>query len=311
MSDLKIVFAGTPEFSVPTLRRLLASGFNVQAVLTQPDRPAGRGRKLTASPIKKLAIEHQLPVWQPESLKDEAWQEKLAQLQPDFLVVVAYGLILPQAVLDIPNIAPLNIHASLLPRWRGAAPIHRSIEAGDSETGVCIMHMQAGLDTGPVYACESVDLDDEINTGQLHDHLSLKGADLLGQLLSQWYLTGELPKARPQNDAEKTYAHKIQKSEANLDWQESALSLDRKIRAFSPWPVCSANLAGETVKIHLARLLDSKVHSVKPGTILGADKNGIDVATGDGVLRLLSIQRPGGKAVPVADYLNAHPILVN
>ncbi len=302
----RIVFAGTPDFSVPTLRALHAAGHAIPLVLTQPDRPAGRGRKLRPSPVKTTAEALDLPVGQPETLRDPDWQQQLAALEPDFLVVVAYGLILPQAVLDIPARAPINIHASLLPRWRGAAPIHRAIEAGDDETGICLMHMEAGLDTGPLYDCTRVPLDEHITTGQLHDQLAETGAQALVRFLQRVEREG-LPRPVPQPETGVTYAEKIRKEETRLDWQQPAEVLARKVRAFSPWPACQAEVAGQTLKIQQAVALNRP--ATRPaGKVEAAGPDGLDMACGQGVLRLLQVQRPGGRPVPVRDYLNAQPL---
>ncbi len=302
----RIVFAGTPDFSVPTLRALHAAGHTIPLVLTQPDRPAGRGRKLRPSPVKTTAEALGLPVGQPETLRDPGWQQQLAALAPDFLVVVAYGLILPQAVLDIPARAPINIHASLLPRWRGAAPIHRAIEAGDAETGICLMHMEAGLDTGPLYDCTRVPLDANITTGQLHDQLAETGAQTLIRFLQRVESTG-LPRPVPQPASGVTYAEKIRKEETRLDWQQPAEILARKVRAFSPWPACQAEVAGQAIKIQQAVALNRPA-SQPPGKVEAAGPEGLDMACGQGVLRLLQVQRPGSRPVPVRDYLNARPL---
>jgi methionyl-tRNA formyltransferase len=299
---MKIVFAGTPEFAVPSLRAA-ARRHEVIAVYTQPDRPAGRGRGLTPSPVKLEAIARGIPVLQPESLKSPESQEALRRLAPDLIVVVAYGLILPKAVLAIPRDGCWNVHASLLPRWRGAAPIQRAIEAGDAETGVDLMLMEAGLDTGPVLMQQRTPIGAEETGGQLHDRLAELGAQVLSDGLG--LLRANLrpvPQAQPAEGV--TYAHKLDKAEARLDWTQSAQVLARRVRAFNPWPVAEAQLAGERVRIHGAVALEQDV-AVAPGTVLAASKHGIDVACGDGVLRLLVLQREGGKAISAADYLNA------
>ncbi len=306
MREFRIVFAGTPDFSVPVLEALYRAGHHLPLVLTQPDRPAGRGRRLRPPPVKARALELGLAVGQPETLRDTAWQARLAELEPDFLVVVAYGLILPRPVLDIPRLAPVNIHASLLPRWRGAAPIQRAIEAGDDETGVCLMHMDAGLDTGPVYHCARVPLDERITAGQLHDRLAQLGARELVAFLEQVADKG-LPRPVPQNEQGVTYAEKIRKEEAWLDWQADAATLARKVRAFHPWPVCQAEVAGQILKIHRAMPLDCQATQAA-GKIQAASSEGLDIACGRGVLRLLEVQRPGGRPVSVRDFLNAQPL---
>ena len=301
---LKLVFAGTPEFADPSLRAALA-GSEVLAVFTQPDRPAGRGRQPTPSPVKQAALEANVRVLQPETLRTPEAQAVLAQLQPDLLIVVAYGLILPQAVLDIPRFGAWNVHASLLPRWRGAAPIQRAIEAGDAETGVCLMQMRKGLDTGPVLLRRETSIGAEETAGQLHDRLSILGAQVLAEglhLLSE----NRLPQAEEQDDAQAVYAHKLDKAEAKLGWNTPAIELARRVRAFSPWPIAEAALSGERLRIHTAMAIEG---TGTPGNIIAASKHGIDVACGQGALRLLTVQRDGGKALAAADYLNAHPAL--
>jgi methionyl-tRNA formyltransferase len=304
---MRIIFAGTPEFALPSLRAA-AERNEVVAVYTQPDRPAGRGRGMTASPVKREAIARGIPVLQPESLKGELMQDVLRQLAPDLMVVVAYGLILPRKVLAIPRYGCWNVHASLLPRWRGAAPIQRAIEAGDADTGVCLMQMEAGLDTGPVLLSQSTPIHAEETGGQLHDRLAELGAQVLGDGLGL-LRAGMSPTPRPQPELGVTYAHKLEKEEARLDWSQSADMLARKVRAFEPWPVAEAVVAGERLRIHGAVALDLK-HSAAPGTLLAASKQGIDIACAQGALRLRVIQRDGGKAITAADYLNARRDLV-
>lgn len=299
---MRIVFAGTPEFAVPCLRAA-ARHQEVVAVYTQPDRPAGRGRGLMASPVKLEAIERGIPVFQPETLKDPAAQEQLRALQPDLMVVVAYGLILPKAVLAIPRHGCWNVHASLLPRWRGAAPIQRAIQAGDAETGVCLMQMEAGLDTGPVLLEQRTAIGGADTGGQLHDRLAELGAQVLADGLGL-LRAGLKPVAQPQPEAGVTYAHKLDKAQARLDWNEDAGALARRVRAFNPWPIAEASLAGERLRIHGAvSLADNQGKA--PGTVLAASKDGIDIACGQGALRLRVVQREGGKAITAADYLNA------
>ena len=300
---LRIVFAGTPEFAAEHLKALLDSPYQIVAVYTQPDRPAGRGQKLAPSPVKQLALEHGIAVLQPPTLRNAEAQAELAALKPDLLVVVAYGLILPQAVLDIPTQGCWNVHASLLPRWRGAAPIQRAIEAGDTRSGVCLMRMEKGLDTGPVLLSQKTAIGELETGGQLHDRLSELGAQVLADGLGL-LRAGLLPVAQPQPEAGVTYAHKLDKHEAKLDWSQAATALANKVRAFNPWPVAEAELAGERVRIHgaIALALD---HGRVPGTVLAAGRDGIDIACGDGALRIRSLQREGGKAITAADYLNA------
>ncbi len=299
---MRIVFAGTPEFAVSSLRAA-ARHHEVVAVYTQPDRPAGRGRGLAPSPVKLEAVARGIPVYQPESLKDEAAQQQLRDLQPDLMVVVAYGLILPKAVLAIPTHGCWNVHASLLPRWRGAAPIQRAIQAGDATTGVCLMQMEAGLDTGPVLLHQELPIAATDTGGQLHDKLAELGAQVLSDGLGL-LRAGIKPIARPQPEQGVTYAHKLDKAEARLDWAQDADALARTVRAFNPWPIAEATLAGERVRIHGAVALDL-AHGQAPGTVLAASRDGIDIACGQGALRLRTLQREGGKAITAADYLNA------
>ncbi|MFF2048902.1 methionyl-tRNA formyltransferase [Stenotrophomonas bentonitica] len=304
---MKIVFAGTPEFAVSSLRAA-ARHHEVVAVYTQPDRPAGRGRGLAPSPVKLEAIARGIPVFQPESLKTPEAQQQLRDLAPDLMVVVAYGLILPKAVLTIPTHGCWNVHASLLPRWRGAAPIQRAIQAGDAETGVCLMQMEAGLDTGPVLLKQHIAISANDTGGQLHDRLAELGAQVLSDGLGL-LRAGIKPIAQPQPEAGVTYAHKLDKAEARLDWAQDAHALARTVRAFNPWPITEAMLAGERVRIHGAIALDDN-QGKAPGTLLAASRDGIDIACGHGALRLRVLQREGGKAITAADYLNARRDLV-
>lgn len=299
---MRIVFAGTPEFAVSSLRAA-ARHHEVVAVYTQPDRPAGRGRGLAPSPVKLEAVARGIPVYQPESLKGVAAQQQLRDLQPDLMVVVAYGLILPKAVLAIPTHGCWNVHASLLPRWRGAAPIQRAIQAGDAKTGVCLMQMEAGLDTGPVLLHQELPIAATDTGGQLHDKLAELGAQVLSDGLGL-LRAGIKPIARPQPEQGVTYAHKLDKAEAKLDWAQDAGALARTVRAFNPWPIAEATLAGERVRIHGAVALEAD-HGQAPGTVLAASRDGIDIACGQGALRLRVLQREGGKAITAADYLNA------
>ena len=299
---MRVVFAGTPEFAVPCLRAA-ASKAEVVAVYTQPDRPAGRGRGLTPSPVKLEAVQRGIPVHQPENFRAAEAKAVLRALKPDLMLVVAYGLILPQSVLDIPEYGCWNVHASLLPRWRGAAPIQRAIEAGDTRTGVCLMQMEKGLDTGPVLLAQALDIGPEETGGQLHDRLAELGAKVLSDALGLLRATIQLP-PHPQPAEGVTYAHKLDKAEATLDWPQSATVLANKVRAFNPWPVAEAQLAGERVRIHAARALD-EVHAAAPGSVLRAGRDGIDIACGSGVLRLRILQRDGGKPISAQDYRNA------
>src|SRR5690606_24034061 len=269
---MRIVFAGTPEFAVPCLRAA-AQRNEVVAVYTQPDRPAGRGRTLAPSPVKREALLRGIEVLQPENFKTPLSREALAALKPDLLVVVAYGLILPQAVLDIPTHGCWNVHASLLPRWRGAAPIQRAIEAGDGETGVCLMQMEKGLDTGPVLLARATPISATDTGGSLHDTLAALGAEVLAEGLAL-LRAGNLPAAQPQPDQGVTYAHKLDKAEARLDWSQPATVLADKVRAFDPWPVAEAELAGERLRIHAAVALPLQ-HDIAPGCVVAASRDGI------------------------------------
>ena len=305
--SLRIVFAGTPAFAVPCLRAA-ARHNEVVAVYTQPDRPAGRGRALTASPVKLEALQRGIETLQPETLKKKVSRDALRALEPDIMIVVAYGLILPQSILDIPKYGCWNVHASLLPRWRGAAPIQRAIEAGDTETGVCLMQMEKGLDTGPVLLSQSLDIGEHETGGQLHDRLSELGAQILVDGLGLLRV-GIAPVARAQPDEGVIYAHKLDKHEAKLDWSQPAAVLANKVRAFNPWPVAEAEIAGERLRIHGA-IAVSVAHSQTPGTVLAASRDGIDIACADGALRIRTLQRAGGKVITAADYLNARRDLI-
>ena len=301
----RVVFAGTPEFAVPCLDAVLASGWDCVAVYTQPDRPAGRGRQLQSSPVKLRALEAGIAVLQPASLKDPLAQDALAALAPDLLVVVAYGLILPRAVLGVPQYGGWNVHASLLPRWRGAAPIQRALLAGDSETGVDLMQMEAGLDTGPVLLEQRTPILQTDTSQSLHERLSVLGAQLLGDGMAR-LLRGEGLSPQVQSAVGVTYAHKLDKSEALLDWREPAAVLDRKIRAFQPWPVAQADIGGEIVRIHAAEPITA---NGEPGSVLAVTRSRLCIACGEGALVLLRVQRAGGRVVDVADYVNARPEL--
>ncbi len=306
MTDaLKIIFAGTPEFAVEALQALLQTEHQIVAVYTQPDRPAGRGRKLMASPVKQLALEHGIEVRQPKSLKGETEQAELAALQADLMVVVAYGLLLPQAVLDAPRLGCINIHASLLPRWRGAAPIQRAILAGDSESGVTIMQMEAGLDTGPMLHIQRCPITEDDIGGTLHDRLAGLGAEALLAVLPG--LVDGSVEAEPQDDSQSNYAKKLDKQEARVDWTQSGKKIDRQVRAFNPWPVAQADFDGKAMRIWECEPLDGDTLA-EPGTIVASGREGFDVATGKGLLRIKKLQMPGKRAMDAADFLNAHQV---
>ena len=306
-SPLRIIFAGTPEFAAIHLRGLLQSQHQLVGVYTQPDRPAGRGKKLQASPVKQMAEAAGIEVFQPTSLKNEAAQQELAALGGDVMVVVAYGLILPQKVLDAPGIACLNVHASLLPRWRGAAPIQRAIEAGDTESGVTIMQMDAGLDTGNMLATTRCAIDRNTTAASLHDQLAELGLPLLLKVLDS--LAEHLANGRVQNEELATYATKILKPEAEIDWRESAETVAAKIRAFNPFPISYTFLGGERLKVHAAHAGSDAGVAASPGTILASAPKTIVVACGEGQLHISQLQLPGGKALSAAQLMNAKSAL--
>ncbi|MDH0142874.1 methionyl-tRNA formyltransferase [Aquipseudomonas alcaligenes] len=297
---MRIVFAGTPEFAAQHLQALLDAGREIVAVYTQPDRPAGRGQKLAPSPVKQLALQHGISVYQPQTLRDPAAQTELAALTPDLMVVVAYGLILPQVVLDTPRLGCINSHASLLPRWRGAAPIQRAIEAGDASSGVTVMQMEAGLDTGPMLLKVTTTITAEDTGGSLHDRLATLGSQAVVEAVTK-LAAGEL-RGEVQDDSLATYAHKLNKDEARLDWSRPAVELERLVRAFNPWPICHSTLNGEALKVHAAQLGEGQG---APGSVLAADKSGLTVACGEGALRLTRLQLPGGKPLSFADLYNS------
>jgi len=311
--SLRVAFAGTPEFAAVALKAIVEAGHVVPLVLTQPDRPAGRGMKLTPSPVKQLALALGAPVAQPRSLRldgkfpDEAaaGRAALEAARPDVLVVAAYGLILPQWVLDLPRLGCLNIHGSLLPRWRGAAPIHRAIEAGDTQTGITIMQMDAGLDTGDMLLIEREPVLRDDTTARLHDRLAALGARMIVRALSDAAAGALVPVRQPEQGV--TYAHKIDKAEAAIDWTLPADAIERRVRAFDPFPGATFQAGGDTVKLWRAQV-ERCGDAAAPGTVLAADGQQLVVACGDGALALLDVQRPGGKRGPVAQWLQAHPL---
>jgi len=300
----RIAFAGTPEFAARALDALATFDCDIPLVLTQPDRPAGRGMKLMPSPVKQRALAHGLTVAQPETLKTPELRAPLVEAAPDLLVVVAYGLLLPRAVLDIPRLGCINIHASLLPRWRGAAPIHRAIEAGDARTGITLMQMDEGLDTGPMLAERTVDIAADDTTATLHDRLAATGAQLLIDTLPD-LLAGRIA-AVPQPADGACYAAKIGKAEAALDFRRPAVELDRAIRAFNPFPGALMTVDGTPIKLWRARVEPA---SGEPGRILAVGDDGVVIACEEGALRVTELQKPGGKRLPAADFLHGHPLV--
>ena len=313
---MRVIFAGTPEFARVALQKLHAAGFDIALVLTQPDRPAGRGMKLQASPVKQWATERNIPVAQPRSLRldgkypDDAVAAKSAieNAQADVMVVAAYGLILPQWTLQSCRLGALNIHASLLPRWRGAAPIHRAIEAGDVETGITIMQMDAGLDTGDMLLIEKQRIAASDTLETLHDKQALLGGRLIVEALGIAACGGFRPQKQPADGI--TYAHKIEKHEAQIDWEQSAVVIERRIRAFNPFPGASSALGADIIKLQTAHISGAaRAYEKKAGSILSANSEGIEVATGDGVLCITRLQKAGGKSLPVAEFLRGFEVL--
>jgi len=298
---VRLVFAGTPDFAATALRALIAARHTIVGVYSQPDRPAGRGRKLQPSPVKQVALEHEIPVFQPETLKTPEAQQQLADLNPDVMIVAAYGLILPKAVLEIPTHGCLNIHASLLPRWRGAAPIQRAIAAGDEETGITIMQMDEGLDTGAMLLKSLTAIEQQDTAGSLHDRLAELGGKAIVKalaLLEKGELSGEV-----QNNDLACYARKLSKEEGHIDWSTAAIDIERLVRAFNPWPGTFSDLGDQRIRIHEARALATA--SDKPaGTVLRRDREGIDIACGTGTLRITRLQLPGSRAQSVNDLIN-------
>jgi len=306
---VKIIFAGTPEFSAVALQALLESEHEVIAVYTQPDRPAGRGRKLNASPVKAKALEHNIPVYQPVSLKDAEAQKELALLKADIMIVVAYGLILPKAVLQTPPYGCLNIHASILPRWRGAAPIQRAILEGDEESGVTIMQMDEGLDTGDMLTIKRCNIESDDTGSSLHDRLALMGADALMQTLKDIKSNSLTPQV--QDDSLAVYAHKLDKKEAQIDWQaEDAASIVRKIQAFNSWPVAYTDYNGKSLRLWRARQVDGKSEQdYQYGEVIVESSEGIDIMAKNGVVRVMELQMPGKKRILVKDFINGQSLL--
>ena len=308
MNKLKIIFAGTPEFAAVALNALLNAQLDIVAVYTQPDRPAGRGRKLTPSPVKAVALAHQIAVQQPENFKEVVTVETLAAYQADLMIVAAYGLLLPSAVLNTPHLGCMNIHASLLPRWRGAAPIQRAILAGDTETGITIMQMNAGLDTGDMLLKKSLPIYEQDTAQTLHDRLAVLGADAMLealQLLAQDKLTPQ-----PQNEADATYANKLHKDEAWINWHTDAAQIHRQIRAFNPWPMAQSQYGEQIIRIHAADHI-AATGAGQAGEVLAYDKTGLLIGCQPGQLRVTKCQLPGAKAMQIADLYNGHPTLFN
>ena len=302
MNSLRIIFAGTPEFASGHLEAVLASNHQVIAVYTQPDRPAGRGQKIMPSPVKALALKHNIPVFQPKSLRCTETQQELAALNADLMVVVAYGLILPQAILDAPKHGCINVHGSILPRWRGAAPIQRAIEAGDSESGVTIMQMDAGLDTGDMLRKAFCAIHHTDTAKDLHDRLIIAGKQALTNSLDD-IASGSI-EPETQDDSVANYAHKITKEEAKLDWQQPATTLERQVRAFNPWPVATTALDDTGMRVWGATALNTNT-TAEPGTLIKADREGLDIACGQGILRITQLQLAGSRAMTVQELLNS------
>ncbi|WP_261816308.1 methionyl-tRNA formyltransferase [Vibrio gallicus] len=299
---LKIIFAGTPDFAADHLAALLSSEHEVIAVYSQPDRPAGRGKKLTASPVKALAVEHDIAVYQPVNFKTDEAKQELAKLNADIMVVVAYGLLLPKSVLEMPRLGCINVHGSILPRWRGAAPIQRSIWAGDKQTGVTIMQMDEGLDTGDMLHIETLDIQDTDTSADLYNNLAQLGPKALINCLED--IANNTAKATKQDDSQANYAKKLSKDEARIDWSKDAIELEREIRAFNPWPISYFSIEDKNIKVWKSHV-EPNTTSLEPGTIISADKSGIKVATGNNALVLEQIQVPGKKAMAASDVLNS------
>lgn len=302
MTSLKLVFAGTPAFTCPTLDALAASKHHLSALYTQPDRPAGRGRRMQASPAKQWAKAHDVPIYQPLSFKNKDDQDVLKALKPDVLVVIAYGLILPQAVLDIPRLGCINVHASLLPNWRGASPIQASLLHGDVETGVTIMQLDAGMDTGPMLTRATCKIPPDATANSLHDILAELAPAPLLETLDALAEGRAHPVAQQHEHA--SYAPKINKQDAVIDWSKPAINIERQIRAYNPWPMARTHACEQTLRIHQARALPQTTDA-EPGTILSLDTSGMLIATGENILHVKTIQFAGGKALSISDWLNA------
>jgi len=300
---VNIIFAGTPPFAATALAAIIEAGHRVLLVLTQPDRPSGRGLKSQESAVKQLALEHQIPIYQPTTLKNQEAIDRLQLVNADVMVVAAYGLLLPESILRIPLLGCLNIHASLLPRWRGAAPIQRAILAGDQETGITIMQMDVGLDTGPMLMREKIQIDEKMNAQLLHDVLAKIGAQLILKTLE------EKPSSQHQTDEQVSYASKITKAEAKIKWTDSAITLDRLVRAFNPIPCAYTIWEGQPLKIWQASI-DKRMNRAKPGIIVATDELGISVMTGDGILKIQELQRAGGKRLSAATFLMGNPMAI-
>lgn len=304
---MRVIYAGTPEFAVPALQGLLDAGHEIVMVLTQPDRPAGRGMQLKASPVKQLALQHGLRVFQPESLKPTEVQAELAAVQADVMVVAAYGLMIPTAVLAMPRLGCYNIHGSLLPRWRGAAPIHRAILAGDNETGVTIMEVVPKLDAGNMISTWRVAISEHDTTQSLHDAISREGARLMVEAMAALQAHGRLP-STVQDEAQVTYAHKVEKAEAALDWTQSAVQCSRQVRAFNPFPVATAQFRGEPCKLWMAQVVDAPSSDALPGTVVQTQP--LWVACGEGLLALYELQMPGGKRQTAEQFVHGRHVQV-
>ncbi|MBU3643966.1 MAG: methionyl-tRNA formyltransferase [Candidatus Methylopumilus sp.] len=315
MNKLSVIYAGTPDFAVPALEALIQTGYHIAAVLTQPDRPAGRGMKLTPSPVKQVALQHDILVMQPETLKDAQVQQHIQSLNADVMLVAAYGLIIPSAVLNMPRLGCFNIHASLLPRWRGAAPIQRALLAGDSHTGVTIMKVVPALDAGDMIVKGNIAIGTRDTAQSLHDKLAQQGAELLLQVMQTLSQHEEI-EAEAQDESLVTYAEKLQKSEAIIDWQQSATQISRQVRAFNPFPVAHSLLLGEVCRIWMATdastrddSSEANPSSHQPGQIVGLGDS-IDVACGEGILRIETLQMPGGKRLSASDFCRGHALSV-